>query len=156
MSFPAYQLFFEDVEIGQEWESAARTITETDIINYAGLSGDYNPIHVDHTFAAKTPFRRTIAHGLLVFSVASGLGLQSPPMRTIAFLGVREWHMRSPVFPGDTIRIRGKVLEKIVRGRGRRGEIVWQRTILNHEDKVIQEGRVITLVECRGQDAPES
>ena len=69
------------------------------------LSGDFNPIHMDHEFARSTPFRRPIAHGLLVFSVASGLTLDCPPMRTLAFLEIREWHFRDPVFFGDTIRV---------------------------------------------------
>ncbi len=149
MSFTPFHLYFDDVEIAQEWESLGRTITETDIVNFAGLSGDFNPIHIDHAFAASTPFRRPIAHGLLVFSVASGLGLHSPPMRTLAFLDIREWHFRGPVFAGDTLRALSKVLNKEVRGRGRRGEITWQRQIINQERKVVQEGVTVTLVEGR-------
>jgi acyl dehydratase len=87
---------------------------------------------------------------MLVFAVASGLGVYCPPVRTLAFLGVREWHFRGPVYPGDTIRIRGRVIEKTIRGRGRRGEIVWQRQILNQDERVVQEGILITLVEARG------
>ena len=150
MSFTPFHLYFEDVEIGQEWESLGRTITETDIVNFAGLSGDFNPIHIDHQFAASTPFRRPIAHGLLVFSMASGLGLYSPPMRTLAFLGIREWHFRGPVFVGDTLHALSKVLSKEVRGRGRRGEITWHRQILNQDRKVVQEGITMTLVEGKG------
>jgi len=150
MSFTPAHMFFEDLEIGGEWTSLGRTITEADVVNFAGLSGDYNPIHVDHHFAAQTPFRKPIAHGMLVFAVASGLGVNSPPVRTLAFVGVREWLFRGPVFFGDTIRIRGTVMEKIKRGRGKRGEIVWKRVILNQEDKVVQEGTLQTLVEARG------
>jgi 3-hydroxybutyryl-CoA dehydratase len=150
MSFTTAHLYFEDVEIGQEWESLGRTVTQAEIVNFAGLSGDFNPIHIDHEFAAGTPFRRPIAHGLLVFSIASGLGLYSPPMRTMAFLRINEWHFRGPVFIGDTLRMATKVLNKEVRGRGRRGEIVWRRQILNQERKVVQEGVTVTLVEARG------
>jgi 3-hydroxybutyryl-CoA dehydratase len=149
MAFTSFHLYFDDVEVGQEWESLGRTITETDIVNFAGLSGDFNPIHIDHEFAASTPFRRPIAHGLLVFSIASGLGLYSPPMRTLAFLGIREWYFRGPVFIGDTLRAVSKILSKEIRGRGRRGEITWQRQIINQERKVVQEGITITLVEGR-------
>src|SRR5262245_17312341 len=129
MSFTAQHLFFDDVETGQEWESLGRTITETDIVNFAGLSGDFNPIHIDHEFARTTPFRRPIAHGLLVLSVASGLSLYVPPMRTLAFLAIREWHFKGPVFVGDTVRVRTRVLEREARGRGRRGVVTWQRQI---------------------------
>src|SRR5437764_6572341 len=150
MSFTAHHLYFDDVEIGQEWESAARTITEADIVNFAGLSGDFNPIHVDHPFAAATPFRRPIAHGLLILAVGSGLGLHAPPMRTVAFLGIREWHFRDPVFIGDTVRMVSTVLEKELRGRGRRGVITWRREVLNQDDKVVMEGVTVTMVEGRG------
>jgi acyl dehydratase len=153
MSFTPFHLYFDDVEVGQEWESLGRTITESDIVNFAGISGDFNPIHLDHEFAASTPFRRPIAHGLLVFSVASGLGLYSPPMRTLAFLSIREWHFRGPVFIGDTLRAVSKVLSKEIRGRGRRGEITWQRQIINQERKVVQEGITVTLVEGRAATA---
>lgn len=152
MSFTSAHLFFEDLEIGREWVSLGRTVTEADIVNFAGISGDFNPIHVDHHFAAQTPFRKPIAHGMLVFAIASGLGVSSPPVRTLAFLAVREWHFRGPVFPGDTVRLRGTVLEKQIRGRGRRGEIVWKRAILNQDDKVVQEGVLVTLVEARGSE----
>lgn len=149
MSFTPSHLYFDDVEVGQEWTSLGRTITQADIVNFAGLSGDFNPIHIDHHFAKTTPFRGPIAHGLLVFSVGSGLGLHAPPMRTLAILGIKEWSFRDPVFPGDTIRVVSKVLEKQVRARGRRGEITWQRRFYNQDDKLIMEGITMTLVEGR-------
>lgn len=153
MSFTAHHLYFDDVAVGQEWESLGRTVTETDIINFAGVSGDFNAIHIDHEFARSTLFRQPIAHGLLVFSMASGLGLYAPPMRTLAFLQIREWHFREPVFVGDTVRLLTRVLEKNVRGRGRRGAVTWQRRIVNQAGKVVQEGITETLVEGRGPAA---
>jgi 3-hydroxybutyryl-CoA dehydratase len=92
---------------------------------------------------------KPIAHGLLVLSIASGLGLNSPPMRTLAFLNLREWYFRAAVFIGDTIHLHTKVLEKEVRARGRRGVITWQRQILNQAGKIVQEGISRTLVEGR-------
>lgn len=149
MSFGPHHLYFDDLEIGQEWESGGRTVTEADIVNYAGFSGDFNPMHMDREYARNTPFRQPIAHGLGVFSMASGLGVSSPLVRTIALFAVREWKFMNPVYPGDTIRVRTAVVEKKLRGRGKRGEVVWKRTILNQDGKVIQQGEVITLVECR-------
>src|SRR2546430_8845358 len=105
MSFTQFPLFFDDLKVDQEWESLGRTVTEADLVNFAGLSGDFNPIHIDHEFAKTTLFRRPLAHGLLVFSIASGLGLFSPPMRTLAFLAIREWYFREPVFIGDTVHL---------------------------------------------------
>jgi acyl dehydratase len=149
MSFTTHHLYFDDVSVGQEWQSLGRTVTETDIVNFSGLSGDFNPIHIDHEFARTTPFRRPIAHGLLVLSLSSGLSLFFPAMRTLAFLAIREWHFREPVFVGDTLRVCSKVLEKESRGRGRRGVITWQRRIVNHDGKTVQEGVTQTLVEGR-------
>src|SRR4029077_1312628 len=113
MSFTPQHLFFDDVEVGQHWLSLGRTITEADIVNFAGLSGDFNPIHMDHEFARTTPFRRPIAHGLLVFSVGSGLLIHAPPMRTLAVLSIRDWQFKTPVAAGDTIRTRATIVEKV-------------------------------------------
>src|SRR4051812_4715756 len=156
MAFAASHLYFDDIAVGEEWESLGRTVTETDIVNFAGLSGDFNPIHVDHQFAATTPFRRPIAHGVLVMAIGTGLSTNSPPVRTIAFLSVRDWQFKGVVFAGDTIRVRTKVVQKDVRGRGKRGEVHWLRTILNQEGKVVQEGVTVTLVENRRPDRTEA
>src|SRR5260370_7084585 len=110
MSFTAQHLYFDDVEVGQQWESLGRTITETDIVNFAGLSGDFNPIHVDHEFAKTTAFQKPIAHGLLVWAISSGLTLAAPPMRTLAFLSIRDWQFQGPVFIGPPLPTRHKGL----------------------------------------------
>ena len=149
MSFSSSHLFFDDVEVGQEWESGGRTVTEADIVNYAGISGDFNPIHVDHEFAKTTPFRRPIAHGLLVLTIGSGLGVNCPAMRTLAFLQVREWNFREPVFIGDTVRLKSRLLEKTLRGRGRRGEMVWYRAVVNQAGRIVQDGVIVLLCEGR-------
>ncbi len=149
MSFSSSHLYFDDLEVGNEWTSGGRTVTEADIVNFAGFSGDFNPIHIDHEFAKTTPFRRPIAHGFAVFCMASGLGIFAPPVRTMAMLRVNQWNFQQAVFAGDTIRSLTRVKEKTVRGRGRRGEIVWYRAVLNQDGKVVQDGEVVTLVECR-------
>jgi acyl dehydratase len=142
-------LYFDDIEVGQEWNSLGRTVTQTDIINFAGVSGDFNPIHIDHEFARSTIFQQPVAHGLLIFSMASGLGIFSPPMRTLAFMSIREWQFREPVFIGDTIRVHTKVLEKQAKSRGKRGVVTWQRRLVNQHGKIVQEGVIVTLVEGR-------
>ncbi len=149
MGFSSLALYYDDLEIGQEWLSGGRTVTEADIVHFAGFSGDFNPIHVDHEYAKTTPFRRPIAHGFAVFSIGSGLGVNAPPLRTIALLRVIQWNFLLPVYIGDTIRLRSRVLEKTLRGRGRRGEVVWYRGILNQHGKIVQEGQIVLLVETR-------
>jgi len=149
VSFTANHLYFDDLKVGQQWESAGRTVTQADIVNFAGLSGDFNPIHMDHEFAKTTPFHQPIAHGLLVFAIASGLGVTSPLVRTMAFLSIRDWQFKGPIFIGDTIRVLTRVLEKEAHARGRRGTVTWQRQLVNQEGKVVQEGIALTLVEGR-------
>jgi acyl dehydratase len=149
MSYSDFHLFFDDVEVGQEWTSAGRTVTEADIVNFAGLSGDFNPIHVDDEFAKATPFRQRMAHGLLVLSIGSGLSLTAPPMRTLAFMAIKEWHFRDPVMIGDTLHTSVRIQSKEARSRGRRGVITWERKIFNQKDKIVQEGVLMTLVEGR-------
>jgi 3-hydroxybutyryl-CoA dehydratase len=149
MSFSSIHLFYDDLEVGQEWSSGGRTITEADIVNFAGFSGDFNPIHIDHEFAKTTPFRRPIVHGFGVFSIASGLGVMTPPVRTLAMLRVRVWNFNLPVFVGDTIRCTSRVVEKTLRGRGKRGEVVWYRGISNQDGKTVQEGELVLLIEAR-------
>jgi acyl dehydratase len=150
MAYTQYHLYFDDVQVGQTWESPGRTVTEADIVNFAGLSGDYNPIHMDHEFVKDTPFRRPIAHGLLTLAISSGLTLYSPPMRTLAFICIRELTFKEPVFVGDTLHVKTTVLEKEERSRGRRGVITWKREILNQDGKLVQESITQTLVEGRG------
>jgi len=147
------RLYYEDVEVGDEWTSGGRTITEADIVNFAGLSGDFNPLHMDEEFARKTIFGKRIAHGLLGLAVMSGLGSFYPPMRTIAFLGIKEWNFKAPIFIGDTIYVKTKVLEKRLTSKGDRGIIVWEKKVINQKGEVVQEGKTTTMVEVRSKPA---
>ena len=153
MSIPQPYLHFDDLELGAVYQSAARTVTEADIVTFAGFSGDFNPIHIDHEFAKTTPFRKPIAHGFAVFSIASGLSIHAPATKTVALLGVREWTFAAPVFVGDTIHVLSKVVEKIPKGVGKRGEVVWHRELVNQHGKVVQHGTMTTIVECKPKAA---
>jgi acyl dehydratase len=139
---------FEELEVGAEWTSEPRVVTAEDVAMFADLTGDRNPVHLDPEFARNTPFRRCIAHGLLGLSLAGGLTTLAVPTRTVAFLGLREWHFRAPVYIGDAIRVTNRVLEKELQGRGRRGTIVWQVQVTNQDGRVVQEGVTVTLVEA--------
>jgi 3-hydroxybutyryl-CoA dehydratase len=143
----AHLLLFDDLEVGQEWESPERVVTDADIRIFADLTGDRAPIHLDEEFAKTTVFQRRIAHGLLGLALTSGLTVGAPPVQTQAFVGLREWNFRAPIFIGDTIRVRTRVLEKELRGRGRRGLVVWGITVTNQAGRVVQEGTSTTLVE---------
>ena len=149
MSFTDAHLFFDDVQVGQEWKSIGRTVTEADVVNFAGVSGDFNPIHVDHEYCKGTPFRKPIAHGLLILSISSGLGLWAPPMRTLAFLEMLSFKLLGPVFFGDTIHMLTRIESIEARARNRRGNILWYRQTINQDNKVVQEARTLTIVEGR-------
>lgn len=126
-------LYFEDLEIGQEFTSPARTITESDIMQFAGLSGDYNPLHTDDVFAAGTPFGRRIAHGLLGLSIASGLIARTGifDRTAIAMLGVDGWKFTAPIFIGDTVHVKIKITGKRESSKGNQGIIMREIQLIN-------------------------
>jgi len=139
-------LGFDDLEIGQSWESADRLVTHDDVMAFGDLTGDCNPIHMDPEYARKTPYRRPVAHGLLGVGIASGLMLSASRVKMIAFLEIRRWEFLLPIFPGDRIRTVTTVMAKEPRGRGRRGEVVWQLSVLNQDNHVVQRSETVTLV----------
>jgi acyl dehydratase len=138
-------LYFDQLEVGDHWRSQGRTITETDLVNFAGITGDYNPLHVDHEFARQTPFGRPIAHGLLGLSLVAGLGSHSPSARTVAFVGIDQWQFLKPVYVGDTVYAVTEVVEKQSNGRSS-GQVLWKRQLVNQDGCVVQTGFFRTLV----------
>ena len=142
-------LSFDDLTVGNEWISPRRTVTESDVVHFAGLSGDFNPIHVDHDDAARGPYGRPVAHGLLGLAIASGLGSHAPKMDTLAFLAILEWKFLQPIYFGDTIQVISRVLCLESRSRGRRGVVTWHREIVNQRGETVQEGKTQTLVRAR-------
>ncbi|HEY3313757.1 MAG TPA: MaoC/PaaZ C-terminal domain-containing protein, partial [Bacillota bacterium] len=106
--------YFEDFEVGEEQVTPARTITETDVVNFAALSGDYNPLHTDEEFMRQSQFGRRIAHGLLVLAVSHGLVFRLGLLEgtVIAFLGIESLEFKAPTFFGDTIHVVVKVIDK--------------------------------------------
>lgn len=141
-------LYLEDIEPGASWQSPGRTVTETDIVSFAGLTGDFNPLHVDHEFAAETPYGKPIAHGLLGMSFMAGLSSNHPCMRTLAFVRVLDWDFTKPVYVGDTVHVVTEVESITPRGR-RSGEVVWFRKLINQRRECVQSGRLVTLVAAR-------
>jgi acyl dehydratase len=139
---------FEDLQLGDRWKSPARTMTEADIVAFAGMTGDYNPLHVDHEFAALTPFGKPIAHGLLGLSWMAGLSSTAPRPATVALVAIREWKFLKPVFVGDTLHVVTEVVGKQVKGR-RAGQVTWKRSLINHRGVIVQEGFLDTLVSLK-------
>jgi acyl dehydratase len=131
--------YFEEFEIGHESTSAGRTITETDIVNFAALTGDWNEIHTNKELAARGQFGQRIAHGALVFSVATGLSVRMGQTNdtVIAFYGLDRLRFVKPVFIGDTIRVRQRV-----EGRSERDDKSGIVTFLN---EVINQNEVVVV-----------
>lgn len=141
-------LHFEELRVGDCWRSRARTITETDIVNFAGITGDFDPLHVDHEAAAASPFGRPIAHGLLGLSFVAGLSSYYPSVQTAAFIAIRNWEFMLPLFVGDTVHVVNSIIEIEASGR-RHGRVVWERRLVNQKDEVVQKGTLETLVATR-------
>ena len=144
-------MYFEEFTEGTQVVSQGRTITETDIVNFAGVSGDYNAIHTDAEFSKATPFGERIAHGVLVLSVATGLGMQLGFLdgTAIAFISL-EWKFKAPVKIGDTVHLVAKVKQtKAMKALGG-GFVIFDARVLNQRDEVVQEGTWTVLVKSKG------
>jgi len=143
--------FFEDMAVGTVFVTGSRTITSTDIVNFACLSGDFNEVHSNHEYCKTTPFGEPIAHGPLVYSVAAGLGYASGINEgtLIALLEIRSWKMLAPVKSGDTIRLEQEVTEARRTSKGDRGIVTFDRRIKNQRDEVVQQMICSYLFRCR-------
>jgi acyl dehydratase len=141
--------YFDDVEMGEAYESPGRTVTESDIVLFAGLSGDYNVLHTDAEFMKTSIFGERIAHGLLGLAIQSGLLTRAMrPYATIAFTGLR-WKFKGPIMIGDTIRVRATVTAKKESAKPDRGMITLSRQVLNQRGEVVQEGETDLMVARR-------
>ncbi|MEA3349586.1 MAG: MaoC/PaaZ C-terminal domain-containing protein [Chloroflexota bacterium] len=147
-SYQPRGLYFEEFEVGQHYISAGRTITESDVVAFAGISGDYNQIHTDAEYCKDTPFGQRIAHGLLVTSIASGLVAQSGIIEgtVIAFREISNWKFIKTVFIGDTVHVETEVVKtKFLRRLGS-GLIEIELSVINQNDEVVIKGVWTTLM----------
>ena len=140
-------LYFSEFSVGQELETPARTMTESDIVQFAGLSGDYNPLHTNAEFAKGTPYGERIAHGLLGLSIASGLAARAGFIEGTAqaFIGV-DWKFKAPILIGDTIRLHVTVKRKRAVPSMGGGMVVFSLEVLNQDDETTQEGEWTLLI----------
>jgi len=144
-------LYFEDFEEGMQLTTPARTITSTDIVNFACLTGDFNEVHCNYEYAKTTPFGEVIAHGPMIYGIAGGLqyasGINDGTL--LALLGIDKWRLKTPVKHGDTIRMVQTVLSTRRTSKPDRGVVTLKREILNQRDEVIQEMEATLLYRCR-------
>jgi len=147
-------LYYEDFGIGQTWTSPGRTITEADIVAFAGLTGDYNPIHTDEEFAKTTPFGGRILHGPAGFAIATGLEsrLGIKEGTAIAFLGMT-WDLKLPIRIGDTIRVVESVASMRESRKPTQGLVIFDVAVVNQRDETVQEGQWKLLMMRRPKGA---
>jgi 3-hydroxybutyryl-CoA dehydratase len=144
-------LYFEEFQPAQKIVTAGRTVTEADVVNFAGLSGDYNQMHVDEAYSQKTTFGRRVAHGLLVVSIVSGLAVQTGVMEgtVMAFREINEWKFAKPVFFGDTVHAVLEVREKKELRRIGGGSVTIDLDVINQNDEVVMKGVWVVLIAAR-------
>ncbi len=143
--------YFDEYAPGLQIITAGRTITEADIVNFAGLSGDFNQMHVDAAYSAGTPFGQRVAHGLLVTSIISGLAVQTGVMEgtVIAFREISEWKFIKPVFIGDTVHGELAVRETKDLRRIGGGAVTIDVDVKNQANDVVMKGVWVVLIANR-------
>ena len=140
LKLPPYT--FDDFQVGMKMKSQGLTVTETHIIQFAGLTGDYNPLHVDDVFARETIFEGRVAHGLLVQALAVGLFAPLVAGTTIALLEVNSRFLK-PVRIGDTIYVESEVVDKRPSEKYNGGVITFKHEVKN------QRGETVAIIETK-------
>lgn len=147
-------LYYEEMSIGQEWKSAARTMTEWDIMTFATLTSDMNSIHTDAEYCKTTPFGERIAHGFLIASIAAGFGARMDIAEgtIVANMGI-SWKFLTPVKIGDTIHLVMSIKDKRL-SKSRPGEGIVVRTydVRNQRGETVALGEVVASFKCKPQD----
>lgn len=145
--------YFEEFEVGQKIVTAGRTVTESDVVSFAGLSGDYNQIHTDADYAAGWMFGERIAHGLLVLSIATGLAVQTGMIEgTVLAFRELEWKFSRPVMLGDTVHVEIEVVDMKALSRLGGGNVTMKVSVLNQHDEVVHRGRWVMLVKSENHN----
>jgi 3-hydroxybutyryl-CoA dehydratase len=130
---------YDELQIGEN-ASFSKTITEADVYLFAGISGDFNPLHVNEEYARQTPFKTRIAHGALPHSlIAPVLGMKLPGMGTV--LVEIACRFKAPTFFGDTVTATAEVKEKIEDKRWVRMKLTWT----NQRGEMIAEGETVVI-----------
>ena len=142
-------VFFEDLRIGQEFTSPGRTVTEADLVIFAGLSGDYNVLHTDAEHMKSSIFGERIAHGLLGLSIQQGLASRGEPAAAPGLLSALKWKFKGPIKIGDTVHVLSRIAAKRDGPDAGRGLVTVERRLVNQRGEVVQEGETEHVVERR-------
>ncbi len=151
MSYKPRGLTFDQFNVGDVFVCQARTVTEADTVNFAGVAGDYNPLHTDEEFGKTTPFGTRIAHGVLGLAIATGQANQLGVFEgtTIALMTQTVKYTGAVKF-GDTIHLELKVAEKKESSKPDRGVVMFDATVLNQQNKSVIEGQWVLLMKRGG------
>ena len=141
-------LYFEDFSLGQKFVTKARTITEADVVNFAGLSWDHNQLHTDAEYAASTRYDRRIAHGLLGVIAHAGLSYELTEDSILALLELT-WQFKAPIYIGDTIHVEQMVKSMRETSAGDQGILTFEKEVINQKNEVVQTGTTTILLAKR-------
>jgi len=148
-----FRKHFEELRIGETWLTHGRTVTETDIVNFAGISGDFFYAHMDDAAAKASLFERRVAHGYFVLSAAAGLFVDPAPGPVLANYGLDNLRFVKPVYPGDTIRARLTCKQKTAKetpdGQAPQGVVAWDVEVTNQNADPVAVYTILTLVQRR-------
>ncbi len=147
-------VYFDEFKVGQHFRTVSRTITESDVVTFAGLSGDYNQLHTDEEFAKNTPYGHRIAHGLLGMAIASGLTMRSGVLEgtALAFREINNWKFSNPIFLGDSIYVDLEVKETKALPRLGGGSVLIEMSVKNQHDEITMRGIWTVLVANRPKE----
>jgi len=134
--------YFDEFEVGMSFTSPGRTVTESDIVSFAGLSGDYTQIHTDAEFSKQTIIGERVAHGLLGLAIVSGLAVRTGVLEgtVIAFREIVDWKFIKTILIGDTVHIVQKVVEVKSLPRLGGGAVNIELRLINQHDEVVMKG----------------
>ena len=146
MSADPAAVYFEDIPVGEEYASPGRTVTEADVVIFAGLSGDYNVLHTDAEHMKASQFCERIAHGLLGLSIQQGLLDRVVTAQVTGPLAAVKWKFKGPIKIGDTIHVEARVTAKRDGEQPGWGVVTVARRVVNQRGEVVQEGETDHLV----------
>lgn len=141
---------YADLHVGMSFRSPGRTITDADLVAFAGLTGDYSELHTSEVYARASQFGRRVAHGMLGLAYAHGLMWpRTGELRdtAIAFLGITDWKFTGPIFVGDTIFANYRIAElRDSNSKPTQAIAIFDVEVVTHDDRVVQRGRKALLV----------
>ena len=153
---PCVDLYYEDVAVGDELETASHTVTQADILAFADVTRDHHPLHTDEAYCRNTAFGRPIAHGLYGLALMEGLKseLRLYEHTSIASLGWDKVRFRAPVFPDDSVHVKMRFTAKRESRKPGRGVVTEWVEMVNQRGEVVTEGVHATLLACRSDAGP--